>query len=209
MGPKVLVTGSAGDIGTAIVRRLHGEGYAVIGLDKDAPEDEGRYAGFYKVDLRSEGELRGASEERLRVHTPIWSLVYCAGVYPFRRFEDYDLGTWDEVNAVNIRGAFQVIHLLRGAITRGGRVFLIASGAAHVGSRDVGYSASKAVVLGLVRGLYKVLAPRRVGGRPSKATRPQRPAGCNSTVILFSAPGPSRTESPLPAGPPSTYLQVP
>jgi NAD(P)-dependent dehydrogenase (short-subunit alcohol dehydrogenase family) len=162
MGQKVLVTGSAGDIGTAIVHRLHDEGYSVVGLDKDSPEDESRYAGFYQVDLRSDEEIYRASEDILRVHSPLWSLVYCAGVYPIKPFDDYDLGTWDEVNAVNIRGAFQVLKFLRGAITPGGRVVLIASGAAHVGSRDIGYSASKAAMLGLVRGLTKVLAPHGI-----------------------------------------------
>ena len=66
------------------------------------------------------------------------------------------------MHAVNLRSVFQMTQLLLPSIVKGGRVVIVASGAAHIGSRDVGYSTSKAGVVGLVRNLSKVLAPYNI-----------------------------------------------
>lgn len=69
---------------------------------------------------------------------------------------------WDEVLTVNLRGAFQLVQALTGSVEQGGRITLISSEAAHPGSRDPAYSASKAGIVGLVLSLAKALAGRGI-----------------------------------------------
>jgi 3-oxoacyl-[acyl-carrier protein] reductase len=77
-------------------------------------------------------------------------------------FEDYSVELWDRVHAVNVRAAFQLAQALAPHMLPGGRMVFVASGAGHVGSRDVAYSASKAGLLGLVRSLAVALGPREI-----------------------------------------------
>ena len=81
------------------------------------------------------------------------------GIYPIVPLKEYSLDLWDEVQSVNVRSVFQIVQLLSPAFAKGGRIVLIGSGAGHIGSRDIGYSASKAALLGMVRTLARSLAP--------------------------------------------------
>ena len=159
---RVLLTGASGDIGSAIIRRLSQLEYSVIGLDIVEPQKKGDVECFFKVDLRRSDEIEGVCREICQSYPHIWGIVCCAGVYPIKSLHDYTLELWDEVHAVNLRSAFQISQLLYSNIVKGGRIVIIASGAAHIGSRDVGYSTSKAGALGLVRSLAKSLAPHGI-----------------------------------------------
>jgi NAD(P)-dependent dehydrogenase (short-subunit alcohol dehydrogenase family) len=63
---------------------------------------------------------------------------------------------------VNVGAAFRLVRVLSDLIVPGGRIAMIASGAAHIGSRDIGYAVSKAGLLGLVRSLALALAEREI-----------------------------------------------
>lgn len=82
--------------------------------------------------------------------------------YPIVSFSEYTLDLWKEVHAVNVTGAFIVTSELRDLICKGGRVVTVVSGAAHLGSRDLGYSASKAALLGLTKSLAMNLADQEI-----------------------------------------------
>ena len=159
---RVIVTGASGDIGSAILERLSQLEYTMIGLDVVERQKKEDIERFFKVDLRRSDEIEHVCGEIRENHSPIWGIVCCAGVYPIEKLQDYTLELWDEVHAVNLRSAFQISQLLYPSIVNGGRIVIIASGAGHVGSRDVGYSASKAGALGLVRSLAKSLAPHGI-----------------------------------------------
>lgn len=159
---RVLVTGASGDIGSAIVKHLVQIEYSVLGLDIVPPRNGNEFEHFVRVDLRKELEIERMCQEVNDNYSPLWALVHCAGIYPIRPFEDYNLELWDEVNAVNLRSIFHITQLLQQSIVRGGRIVVVSSGAAHVGSRDVGYSSSKAGVVGLTRSLAKALASRGI-----------------------------------------------
>jgi len=148
-----VVVGSSGGIGTAIVARLKKAGHRVLGVDRVPPAIECPVDDFVEVDLTNESSTRDACRSVREMVQPIWGLVYCAGVYPILSFSEYTVDLWNEVHAVNVTGAFIVTSELRNAISSGGRIITVVSGAAHVGSRDVGYSASKAALLGLTRSL--------------------------------------------------------
>jgi len=160
MKRPVLLTGAAGDIGTAILEQLRSVGHEVIGLDKIEPKDPDRFLDFFIADLTNGELLSRTCSEIGEKYSPLWGLVHCAGVYPIAPISSYSTDLWDEVQSVNLKSAFQIVQQLHSEIVDGGRIVFISSGAAHLGSRDVGYSTSKAGLIGLARALAKVFAPR-------------------------------------------------
>lgn len=157
----VLVAGSSGGIGTAISKRLAQSRIALIGVDRDPPADPSPFSQLLIADVTAAQtpELaRSAAED----HGGLWAVVYCVGEYPLVSFEDYSLELWDRVHDANARAAFSLTHALHDLIEPGGRIILVASGAAHIGSNDIGYSASKSSVLGLARALARSLARRQI-----------------------------------------------
>lgn len=158
-----LVVGSSGGIGNAITRKLKAIGYKVIGMDKMEPETEILLDDFINVDLADENQTRHACT-LVRNHVKeLWGLVYAAGVYhPAVAFDNYDVDLWKQVHAVNVTGAFIIVQELLPLVIPGGRIITVVSGAAHVGSRDLAYSASKASLLGLTKSLALNLAARGI-----------------------------------------------
>ena len=159
--PNVVVTGSSGALGSAIAQRLQGAGYSVHGMDL-APPPSSCAMRHHQVDLSDDASL-AAAVAAVRAAAPrLGGLVHCAGVYPLVPWADYTLALWDRVHAVNVRGAFAVVTGLADCLDGGASVVLVASGAAHLGSRDVGYAASKAGLVGLMKALAMNLASRGI-----------------------------------------------
>jgi len=158
----IVISGASGGIGRATVERLHADGWSVLGLDRSSPVNSSRFLDFYEVDLTNTSAVSLICEKIIRTHPKLWALIHCAGIYPIKPFLEYSLELWDEVHAVNVRSAFQMAKHLSNAIVDGGRIVLVASGAAHLGSHDVGYSASKAGLIGLMKGLALNFASRGI-----------------------------------------------
>ncbi|MCI0559700.1 MAG: SDR family oxidoreductase [Nitrososphaera sp.] len=157
--PSVLVVGAAGGIGFAAATLLARKGYEILGLDKVPSPDDRVFRHCFHVDLLKWKEIDAVYRSLRDEYPKLWGLVHCAGVYPIVPFSEYTMDVWEEVQNVNLRSVFQMAQQLSPHIHKGGRIVIVASGAAHLGSRDVGYSSSKAGVLGLVRSLSKTLAP--------------------------------------------------
>lgn len=161
--PAVLVVGSSGGIGTSIVKKLHETGFEVIGMDKKEPNAQAPLKHFVNVDLVDEDLVLDACKIIKRKVKKLWGLVYSAGVYnPKFSLKDYDVNSWKQVQAINVTGAFIIIHELSSIMAPNGRIVTIISGAAHIGSRDVAYSASKAALLGLTKSIALNLSERDI-----------------------------------------------
>jgi NAD(P)-dependent dehydrogenase (short-subunit alcohol dehydrogenase family) len=92
-------------------------------------------------------------------------VVNLAGIVRLAAPESMSLDAWREVTAVNLDGAFLVAQAASPMLERGGRlvVFSSMSGAiANKGRENTAYSASKAGVVGLVKSLAALWAPRGV-----------------------------------------------
>jgi len=152
---KVLVIGCNGGIGKAICFSISKAGYFIIGADKDASEEQTPINEFYPVDLISAEKVSELCK-LLKSKGELWGIVFAAGIYPVRKFEDYSLELWDEVMNVNLKSSFLIAQSLQNQITEGGRMIFISSGASYLGSKDIGYSVSKAGILGLTNGLAKI-----------------------------------------------------
>ena len=154
-GRPVLVTGAAGGIGGATVRQLVLAGADVIASDRTAQslsqlEARGDVQTL-PFELTSEDSIRAAL-----TGLDVWGVVNCAGwggvVAPTT---EADIDAFDQVMAINTRGALLVIKYAAVAMIRaglGGAIVNVSSQAALVAlGGHISYGASKAALDNITR----------------------------------------------------------
>lgn len=169
-----LVTGGSGGIGSAICRRLAGDGlfvhvHANTNLAKaEAVAEEIRAAGGQAVALAfdvTDAEACRTTLEALVAETPIQVLVNNAGIHADAVFPGMSPAQWHSVLDVSLNGFFNVtqpltLPMLR---TRWGRIVSITSIAGLTGNRgQVNYAAAKGALHAATKSLALELASRGV-----------------------------------------------
>jgi 3-oxoacyl-[acyl-carrier protein] reductase len=164
-----LVTGARQGMGAEIARRLAGEGYAIAAVDVQDCDDvvaeiaaAGGSAVAYRADVRSWDEVAGAVEAAEAAQGPIGVLASVAGVWEPVPFLELTPETWHRILDVNLEGSFNVCRLVaeRMGARRQGAIVCIASNAAYMAWQGgAHYSASKAGLVGLVKGMALELGP--------------------------------------------------
>ena len=169
-GKVAVVTGGARGIGGATAELLasHGARVAIgdlLGLEGEETLGRIKAAGgeglFRQTDVTDEASARALMDAAVERWGRLDVLVHAAGILKGATLlvDELDAGVFDEVIAVNLRGAFLCAkaaaqHMRR---QRAGVMLLIASGAGvRGGSSSVAYGSSK----GGVHGLSLVLAPQ-------------------------------------------------
>ena len=108
-GRNAFVTGAGGGMGLRIARDLSAAGARATLFDvKPAPDDLPAGARYVQADLRSEPAIARAMAECYDDAGRLDYLVNAAGVLWFgrdRSLVDIDLGVWDDVLAINLKGA--------------------------------------------------------------------------------------------------------
>ena len=171
-GQVALVTGGSRGIGLAIAQELARAGakVAVLGRNGEAAKSaatslEGSGHAGYGCDVSDGAAAKvvvGEVEEELG---PIEILVNNAGITRDNIFIRMKEAEWDEVLAVNLKGAFNITRTLtRGMMRRRSGVILnITSVVGIVGNAgQANYSASKAGLIGFTKSLARELAPRGI-----------------------------------------------
>jgi 3-oxoacyl-[acyl-carrier protein] reductase len=171
-GQCALVTGAARGIGLEIARTLARAGASVVLVDLDEEgvthaagnlRDEGHQVISTAADVSSQSQVRAMVSKIHQQLGRIDVLVNNAGVCPITAVEEISASEWDFVLGVNLKGAFlcsqAVIPIMRQQ--QAGKIVNIASSAGQMGGLAVGlhYTASKAGLLGLTKGLARILAP--------------------------------------------------
>lgn len=161
-GKIAIVTGGASGIGAAFVRRLHGEGAAVMIADLDAAKGQaladelGSRARFRVVDVSDAGAVNDLVEACVAHFGGLDILFNNAGIGCFGLTPDLPLEEWHRVVAVNLNAVF---YGCRAAIPHmrkrgGGAIVNTASASGMVA--DFGftaYNATKAAVINYTRSL--------------------------------------------------------
>jgi NAD(P)-dependent dehydrogenase (short-subunit alcohol dehydrogenase family) len=163
-----LVTGAASGIGRATVERfLADEDHDLVAcLDVDPAveelADEHDAAVAFECDV-AEHDAVGAAVDAVEERADLVSVVNNAGVSRYEWVGDLEPDEWHRIVDVNLTGQYHVVHHAAPAMVERGRgaVVNVSSGAGLQGSASGGvhYSAAKAGVLGLTRGLAKQLGP--------------------------------------------------
>jgi 3-oxoacyl-[acyl-carrier protein] reductase len=150
---RVLVTGAAGGIGSAIVRKLTESRAHVFATDA-APA-----GGIQRCDVASEGEVEAA----FRAAGALTDVVHAAGICTTSPVAELELADWNRILEVNLTGTFLVARAAARTLPDGGNIVFIASVAGLTGDPFFGaYCASKFGVVALTQVLARELGSRRI-----------------------------------------------
>ncbi|ORE91034.1 oxidoreductase [Stappia sp. 22II-S9-Z10] len=151
MTRTALVTGAARNIGAAIAKRLTADGFAVVGLDRIAPEHDA-FAEFVECDL-SDAAALGAVMDRVAATHQVTALVNNAGIVMPAPVESANPASIAAVTAVNITAPLIILQKVLPAMKAAGwgRVVNISSRVA-LGKEDrTAYAATKAGLHGVTK----------------------------------------------------------
>ena len=152
------VTGSAGSIGSEIVRQLAAEGASVVGADFAGDAD-------VRFDVSDAAAVQYAIDAVVREHGRIDVLVNAAGIFgDMTRTDRIDPDVWDRYLRVNLSGPFYVIRAVLPHMVerRWGRIVNLSSiSSTEGGYRQAHYTAAKAGLIGLTRSIAAGVRHRR------------------------------------------------
>lgn len=153
-----LVTGASSGIGSAIVSRLLGDGWSVVGISRSATKWDSDQFQSLQVDLNDYSQLRQALTSMTEVH----AIVHAAGLMHTAR-----LGALNELDGaamwrVHVGAAEVLVNQLAGKMVAGGRIVLIGSRAAAGVAGRSQYAATKAALIGLARSWASELVTRQI-----------------------------------------------
>ena len=160
-GKTVLITGSTGGIGQALVERFVGEGAKLVLIDSDLPRLNaqaralGSRASGFACDVTREDQCEAAFVAAMSQHTRIDVAVLNAGIEgKIADISELSVDDFDWVMAVNARGVFiwlsKLMKLMKAQSS--GVITITSSTAGLVGSPGLGaYVSSKHAVVGLMK----------------------------------------------------------
>jgi NAD(P)-dependent dehydrogenase (short-subunit alcohol dehydrogenase family) len=162
-GLRVLVTGAAGGIGSAVTQRLVDEGARVAAADLAAPETaaETTVAG----DITAEDGAARVVADATSALGGLDALVLTAGIHYVGPTHEMGVDEFDRVLAVSARGTFLCIRAALPAMLEqgAGRIVTYGSTAAVVGAPGLtAYAAAKGAVLQITRSVAAEYASRGI-----------------------------------------------
>ena len=153
---SMAITGGAGGIGAALVRKLEAAGQRTISLDLEPSAEASE---CHVLDVSDEVAVAKA----FRAAETLAGLACIAGTNARGRVEGLSWDEWNRVMAVNVRGAMLAMKHASGRLRNGGSIVLMSSVSAKIGTDGyVAYHTSKGALLGLMRAASGEFAPRGI-----------------------------------------------
>lgn len=162
----VLVTGSSGGIGSAVVSALTAIGAVVVGADR-APREDQALAAYLPLDVTSEQQCAGLVQEVAGKYGRIDALIHAAGELgatpdPLETTTEQ----FESVMRINASGTYsmvrEVARSMIGSGTAGGMVVLSSVAAKEARRNYLPYNASKLAVLHIVWSFAQILGPHGI-----------------------------------------------
>ena len=152
---RVLVTGSTSGIGSAIARRLHSDGWTVVGLDIIADNAAPWLQAQIITDLMRPHEI----EQSVAPHSPFLALVHCAGFMRTAPLESLNTEDGLAMWSVHVQALAILARSLVPAMPAGGRVVAIGSRTSRGAAGRSQYAAAKSAINAMIRSWAIELAP--------------------------------------------------
>jgi 3-oxoacyl-[acyl-carrier protein] reductase len=173
-GKVALVTGGSRGIGAATALRLARDGADVAITYASSPDKAqavvqsvqalGQRAVAIHADSADADAVAAAVERTVAELGRLDILVNNAGVFSYQPFEDVSRQEYAAMMAINVQAPFVAAQAASRHLSQGGRIVTIGSCLGErVGRPNMAlYSASKAAVIGLAKGLAQDLGPRGI-----------------------------------------------
>lgn len=175
-GKVALVTGGSRGIGAAIAKRLAKEG-AIVAISYTSSPDKanlvideikknGGQAEAFKADQANAQQVEQLVDEIVKKYNRIDVLVNNAGIFAGGHIDDLsvDVNALEKMFAINVAGVVATARAAVKSMPSGGRIILIGSvngeRVPFAGAAD--YSATKAALLGYVKGWARDLGPKNI-----------------------------------------------
>jgi NAD(P)-dependent dehydrogenase (short-subunit alcohol dehydrogenase family) len=161
---RVLITGGAGGMGTAIAARFAAGGAKVILADRVPPREDTGNA-WLECDVSDVSSIERLVEQVFREHGTPDVLINAAGLVIPETFGHVSAESWDLLFNVNARGAYFCSQLFAPKMSEqgGGVIINIASIAGRAVPQSYpAYSASKAALISITQQLAAALAPKAI-----------------------------------------------
>jgi len=170
-----LVTGAVGGLGTAMVRRLLGEGHSIIACDRreslagdwlmQLSAEQQKRVKFFPLDVSKEEQVNALAHRLGTEGVHIAYLLNNAGINGAGEVWALESRVWERVLRVNLHGTFYMTRAFsRAMIEKGfGRIVNLASVYAyHPDAGESPYAAAKAGITGYTRAIARELASRGI-----------------------------------------------
>ena len=201
---RVLITGASKGIGRAALRKLHDEGYCVVGIARSRPTDLLPGETFYQCDL-SDIDATKILITQLAAESPFYGIVNNVAKIHTTTLEDCEPDELYEAARVNLAVALICTKaLLPGMKELGvGRIVNISSRASLGKEKRISYSATKGGLISMGRSWALELAAYNItvnaiapGPIETESFRVSNPAGAEATIALKNAVPVGRTGTP-------------
>ena len=161
---RVIVTGSAGILGGAVVAALTQAGHKVTGIDRVTADT--LPAGVTQIiagDLATPSIAAQAVEEARTALGGIDALVHLVGGFDWIPVQDSSIDQWRALFSINVETALATIQSTLPHLAEGTSITCVSAAAtASAGAGMAPYTAAKSGVSRLVEGLAAELRPRRI-----------------------------------------------
>lgn len=168
----ILITGSSGNLGTAVVKRLVQEAHQLITLDRSLPQGfdlDNKLIKSYQLDLLDEATTGARVKQVIRDYPGLNAAVLLVGGFAMGDIESTDLSDIDKMVSLNFKTAYNMVrpllpHFLNR--TEGGHFILV--GARPVmqpgqGKNMVAYTLSKTLLFKLADYINEEGRGKKVG----------------------------------------------
>ena len=151
-----MVTGAAGNLGSAVCKRLFDDGFHVMALVRRAGDSVDSRAIQQVADLADEAQVEAAYDAARAAFGAVWGSVHCAGGWSGGTVAGTDLATFEKMISLNLRSTFLCCRAALKRMGGQGRIVNVSAFTAATYTSIAGaaaYTAAKAGVIALTKAI--------------------------------------------------------